>query len=292
MRVLPETYYRIELPGETEDDKRMVGDLKVTLQKASPPSKPSPAYGLDGMLEENQDTASDVNSGSKSPSTPELPPTPVSIDATQDERFPDEPSATPAEDERLQEPRQEDHTEPAKGDFPSEEAVSDHCQDSSSDRSSDFEEAQTGQPSQLATPALTSDSEDLFWSEVQTPPETIRLRHRNVGVSDRAVSPHPDMSRLYRSSPSESQRALTGALVRKTCAIFLGPPAHLVTLMLRIAAKIADGAFSFTIHTPERGRRVPGSWDLSDDEGDWDIDEYGSFPLQNAAGKRQAWEVR
>ena len=32
-RVLPEQYYRIELPGETEEDRALVEEFKITLQK-------------------------------------------------------------------------------------------------------------------------------------------------------------------------------------------------------------------------------------------------------------------
>jgi hypothetical protein len=71
--------------------------------------------------------------------------------------------------------------------------------------------------------------------------------------------------------------------------LFLGPPANLVATMLRIAARlVASGALNLaepafhdmfaagggeaaaTAAGRLRGhRRVPGSWDLSDDDEDW-----------------------
>lgn len=54
--------------------------------------------------------------------------------------------------------------------------------------------------------------------------------------------------------------------------------------MLRIAARITNGAIGFTVQSPVGShRRVPGSWDLSDDEDDWDMGEYGT-PLGKASG--------
>ena len=44
---------------------------------------------------------------------------------------------------------------------------------------------------------------------------------------------------IRSKSQSRQQQAFATALVRKACAVFLGPPAHLVTLMLRIAARFA-----------------------------------------------------
>ncbi|KAG9830973.1 hypothetical protein KCU98_g16883, partial [Aureobasidium melanogenum] len=152
-----------------------------------------------------------------------------------------------------------------------------------------------------SSPALstTSISTATSWSTlpVLTPSEaTDLLRQR------RAPSPSSSPSLRSSSPPAPSTQtpakpttstALTktspALLVRKTCALFLGPPANLVATMLRIAARlVASGALNLaepafhdmfaaggaaaaaTAAGRLRGhRRVPGSWDLSDDDEDW-----------------------
>ncbi|KAF2173824.1 hypothetical protein M409DRAFT_48746 [Zasmidium cellare ATCC 36951] len=98
------------------------------------------------------------------------------------------------------------------------------------------------------------------------------------------------LSRRSGSSQPQ-QQALASALVRKACAVFLGPPAHLVVIMLRIAARFAKGALpsSLMFESPAgMTKRVPGSFDLegSDvedfdlDDMDWEEDDFG-VPLRS-----------
>lgn len=98
------------------------------------------------------------------------------------------------------------------------------------------------------------------------------------------------LSRRSNSSQPQ-QQALAGALVRKACTVFLGPPAHLVMIMLRIAARFAKGAFpsALMFESPAgMSKRVPGSFDLegSDVEDfdfedvDWEEDDFG-VPLRS-----------
>ncbi|THW70418.1 hypothetical protein D6D19_07837 [Aureobasidium pullulans] len=155
-----------------------------------------------------------------------------------------------------------------------------------------------------SSPALstTSLSTATSWSTlpVLTPTEaTDLLRQR------RAPSPSPSLSTRSSSPPAPTQtpakptssstaliKTSPALLVRKTCALFLGPPANLVATMLRIAARlVASGALNLAepafhdlfagngANTSAAGaiaagrlrghRRVPGSWDLSDDDEDW-----------------------
>lgn len=72
------------------------------------------------------------------------------------------------------------------------------------------------------------------------------------------------MSRRSNSS-SQQQQAFATAMVKRACSVFLGPPAHLVAIMLRIAARFAKGAFGvesmFYVESPAGSRgRVPGSY--------------------------------
>lgn len=103
----------------------------------------------------------------------------------------------------------------------------------------------------------------------------------------RSLSSHSSTSSSTRSAVScrsiasqhTHQQAFATALVRKACTVFLGPPAHLVAIMLRIAARFANGAFATSFATDfggiEPSRYVPGSFrveqvsefeDLTDDE--------------------------
>ena len=87
--------------------------------------------------------------------------------------------------------------------------------------------------------------------------------------------------------------------------MFLGPPAHLVAIMLRIASRFANGTFGnvFLVESPAGSpMRVPGSYhideeesDLVEDLEDWEEDDFG-VPLRSPvrlAGVRErtGWEL-
>jgi hypothetical protein len=103
---------------------------------------------------------------------------------------------------------------------------------------------------------------------------------RLTGASQkRAFSPMPPAQNLFCPPKHNPGRDFTNALVRKTCEIVLGPPAHLVSIMLRIATSISNG-FSFSTYRVRRAEKIPCSWE-SDDEADWaDEDDFG-IPLNN-----------
>lgn len=117
------------------------------------------------------------------------------------------------------------------------------------------------------------------------------------------------MASQRSSKPNRAQRnsSITAALVNKACAVFLGPPAHLVTMMLRIAARFSSGAFGsnsmFFVESPVGSpRRIPGSFYLEDEEKseeeDWDEDDFG-VPLKSPVrlsglrerARRHGWEL-
>jgi hypothetical protein len=62
--------------------------------------------------------------------------------------------------------------------------------------------------------------------------------------------------------------------------------------MLNIAARISEGAFGFsTYRVRHSGEKIPCSWESSDDEDEWDEDDYG-IPLSNlqdSALRRKAY---
>jgi hypothetical protein len=56
-------------------------------------------------------------------------------------------------------------------------------------------------------------------------------------------------------------------VLRKTYNVLMGPPSHLVALMLRIAVRICSGEWKGEeIGFTNSGRAVPVRWDYSDNE--------------------------
>lgn len=114
---------------------------------------------------------------------------------------------------------------------------------------------------------------------------------RSTSSSTTSSSTATISSTRSHASQLAQQHNLASALVRKAYAAFLGPPAHLVKIMLRIAARFANGTFGsvFFVESPVgASRRVPGSFHVSeepdsDDEGEldeWDEDDFG-VPLRS-----------
>lgn len=70
-------------------------------------------------------------------------------------------------------------------------------------------------------------------------------------------------------------RRLPVYIIAKTCEILLGPPSHLIALMLRVAAKICTGEWRGQVDGfGESGERIPVEWDYSNGElSDWTDDE-------------------
>jgi hypothetical protein len=89
----------------------------------------------------------------------------------------------------------------------------------------------------------------------------------------------PHAQNLFCPPKHNPENEFSKALVRKTCDLVLGPPAHLVSIMLRIATSISNG-FGLSNYRVRRAKKIPCSWE-SDDEGEWaDEDDFG-IPLNN-----------
>jgi hypothetical protein len=146
------------------------------------------------------------------------------------------------------------------------------------------------QPSSApSTPPLVSDSDDdsveLPGLDVATPPDAIRMRKLTGASQKRAFSPMPQPKNLFiPSKPTTMGRQFTAALVRKTCELVLGPPSHLVSLMLRIAASISN--FGFSSYRVRREEKIPCSWE-SDDEPEWPEEDDFGIPLNNIGDPTQ-----
>lgn len=73
------------------------------------------------------------------------------------------------------------------------------------------------------------------------------------------------------SSAVRTIRRIPSAILNKTCEMFFSPPAHLINLMLKVAARIAAGEWrGFVFGMGEEGEVVDVRWDWSDDH---DLDE-------------------
>lgn len=133
------------------------------------------------------------------------------------------------------------------------------------------------------TPPLIDDSDDdsidLSGCDLATPPDALRMKRLTGASQRRAFSPMPQPRNLFVPPKQNISRQFTNALVRKTYELVLGPPAHLVSIMLRIAASISDG-FSFSTYRVRRAEKIPCSWE-SDEDAEWpDEDDFG-IPLNN-----------
>lgn len=112
------------------------------------------------------------------------------------------------------------------------------------------------------------------------------IRHRSTASisTNRALSPLPPAATLFNPKPRAVRRPSTRmevlkkvpmAIVSKTCEVLLGPPAYLVKIMLRVAARIAAGEWRGAVmEFGDEGESIPVHWDcgeLSESE----IDELG-----------------
>lgn len=153
--------------------------------------------------------------------------------------------------------------------------------------------------------AVDTDSLSTSWSSAasrtSSPGSNTAMCHRaattSVSISHtspRALSPLPPPANLFtprqgglRRLPSTAElsvrassavrtiRRIPSAILNKTCEIILGPPAHLISLMLKVAARIAAGEFrGFVFGRGEGGEVVDVRWDWSDEHSD--IDEEGA----------------
>lgn len=106
------------------------------------------------------------------------------------------------------------------------------------------------------------------------------MRHRaattSVAISHtspRALSPLPPAANLLFAEPvgraSTAVRAIRripSSIFNKTCEIIISPPAHLISLMLKAAARITAGEWrGFVFGMDEGGEWVDIRWDWSDD---------------------------
>ncbi|CAI4211678.1 unnamed protein product [Parascedosporium putredinis] len=91
-----------------------------------------------------------------------------------------------------------------------------------------------------------------------------------------AGGPTKQQQQQQRRTRMELLRRMPLSIVAKTCEVLLGPPAYLVTLMLKVASKITAGEWrGMVFGFGEGGEQIPVQWDYSDGDGDldWDSDD-------------------
>lgn len=98
---------------------------------------------------------------------------------------------------------------------------------------------------------------------------SVAISHR----SPRALSPLPPAANLLTvdlsnraSSTARAIRRIPSSIFNKTCEILISPPAHLISLMLKVAERITAGEWrGFTFGMGEDGEVLDVRWDWSDD---------------------------
>ncbi|KAM0550659.1 hypothetical protein ACHAPJ_008918 [Fusarium lateritium] len=117
-----------------------------------------------------------------------------------------------------------------------------------------------------------------------------RATTSSISVRRRALSPLPPAANLftpastakrqpYRStyrSKFDTVKNLPMAIIAKTLDMIIGPPSYLITLMLKVAAKIAAGEWRGLVYGyNDNGEQIPVQWDYSEGEfSDWSDDEH------------------
>ncbi|KAK0669964.1 inheritance of peroxisomes protein 1-domain-containing protein [Cercophora samala] len=117
----------------------------------------------------------------------------------------------------------------------------------------------------------------------------------SLSPNRRALSPLPPAADLFTprstltsSPPSNRQmRSLPMMVVQKTCEILMSPPSHLISLMLKIAARILAGEWKGLIFGwGEKGERLEVEWDYSDDDNNEHL-----HPQQRMKTRARGWST-
>ena len=134
-----------------------------------------------------------------------------------------------------------------------------------------------------STPTLLSDTEERpasQASEIVTPPDTLRLRQPRK-ARYRSVSPFSQDATSFLVNTRPQNQHLTSTIIRKTYEILMSPPSHLISMMLRIAARIAGSISLAASDFPvESNNRIPCSWESEEEGIDWEEEDDYSFRLR------------
>lgn len=150
--------------------------------------------------------------------------------------------------------------------------------------------------------AADTDSLSTSWSSAASRASSVSntpMRHRaattSVAISHRnprALSPLPPAANLLTvdlnnraSSTARAIRRIPSSIFNKTCEILISPPAHLISLMLKVAERITAGEWrGFTFGMGEDGEVLDVRWDWTDDG---ELEGWGLDPdLDFRSGRR------
>ncbi|KAK4156832.1 inheritance of peroxisomes protein 1-domain-containing protein [Chaetomidium leptoderma] len=169
---------------------------------------------------------------------------------------------------------------------PTKEALETPCKPPSSTPTKEAPETPSKPPS--STPTRTTSPSSSTRS--RRPAIRRATTSSSISSSRRPLSPLPSAANLLtprRASPAAtpnnnnnnnagttSKAALVAAvrrlpmtMIHKTCEILMSPPSHLMSLMLKVAARIAAGEWrGLVFGMGEAGERVSVTWDWSDDD--------------------------
>lgn len=128
-------------------------------------------------------------------------------------------------------------------------------------------------------------------SRLSTLEDKLRVRRRSHAGSlsgrRRALSPLPPAANIFSPSPRQTSRSRLAAarrlpktILQKTIEILLSPPSHLISLMLKVAAKIAAGEWrGLVFGFGEAGEQIPVQWDYYSDGEFSDLGESDDYAL-------------
>ncbi|EOD48062.1 hypothetical protein GTA08_BOTSDO10772 [Neofusicoccum parvum] len=273
----PNSYYRIELPGEGEDNLAKVEEFKAVMEKILLYEKTVCPFTRGFHVEVPEVPATPPRK--KRPATPGRAKK-WKLDGIWKPEDAERPAVDGGSDQDLKASPGTRHKREI-----SELTITAHMHLSEDERSpfSPPPRAEERPTSAPPTPTLTSDSDsavDMSYPDIDPPPETIRLRRLTSTSHLRAFSPMPHPANLF-TPPAQShpKKQYTSAIMQKTIGLLVGPPAHLVALMLRIAASIATGVFTPDSWSLRRGKKIPGAWQWSEDEDEWDDEDDYGIPL-------------
>lgn len=141
--------------------------------------------------------------------------------------------------------------------------------------------------SSIGAPPQDANGESTPPSQPQRPAARHRATTSSISVRRRPLSPLPSAANLFTpptvstterrtyKSRLETVKNLPMAIISKTCEMIIGPPSHLITLMLKVAAKIVAGQWRGLVYGyGDDGEQIPVQWDYSEGEfSDWSDDE-------------------
>lgn len=125
------------------------------------------------------------------------------------------------------------------------------------------------------------ESDTKSFTTAASPPSTERLSRPKIPLRihsprRRKHSPLPSPANIYTPPGSLSGHLSNIIFNRETASLLLGPPVHLVALMLNLARRFANGNLRCETYTyGDKGQPIPCEWWDSDENSSEEEDDYG-----------------